>query len=67
MKGLALWMSVAEAHQIIHVIKLSPKSGWGAIFMMQRRSSFVAAQLHLGKGKKEEIKNVMKDLCGYFF
>lgn len=58
MKGLALWMSMAEAHRIIHVIKSSPKSGWGAIFMIPRRSSFVAAQLYLGKGIKEEIKRM---------
>lgn len=58
MKGLALWMSIAEARQIIHVIKSSPKSERGAIFMIQRRSSFVAAQLYLGKGIKEEIKRM---------
>ena len=55
-KALALWMSVAEALQITHIIRLSPKPGKGSCSRLCEHSSWVAIQRYLEKGTEEERK-----------
>lgn len=66
-KDLALWMSVAEALQIIHIISLSPSPRRGIIFMIME-SQFISCHSDVFRkgNRRGKKKNLMKDFMGVF-